>query len=407
MSLEPGVMPDWEMSGTTVHAVEAELARLWTAATSTTRPAAGQPSGGNGAGVVVTEKGVAHARTSVLNLIVTVRDPEASNRILEMLLSLDARHPSRAIVLQADPDAQGAALDARIGTHCRISETGDNRICFEQLALTVRGEAARHLDGIVAPLVIHDLPTDVWWPGDPPFEDPIFDQLVELADRLVVNSATFSDLHAGLRRLGVIRRRSGVGDLAWERLVPWQELTAQFFDAPRFRRYLPNLSRLRIQYAVPTTTEPAPTGMSSLAAQALLYAGWIATRLAWRRPAWREPTTGGRMRLRLEGRYEMVDLLVKPIPTDDLPPGELTSVRLRAFGEAGSAEFIVDRPANEAAIVTNADGMTALLRRMPLQAESEAEVLRRQLILDRRDPLYEDALRAAAILLSEAREAAA
>ena len=399
--LQPGPTPYWEMRNTSLQAVEAELARLWTQATSARSPGTdGEVVGEKG--VFVTEKGVSHARTSVLNLIVTVRDQPTADRTLETLLSLGPRHPSRAIVLNADPDARGDILDAQIGTHCRDADAGAGQVCFEQLALTVRGEAARHLDGFVAPLVIHDLPTDVWWPGDPPFEDPVFDQLAELADRLIVNSATFSDLHRGLRRLAVIRRRAGVGDLAWERLAPWQELTAQFFDAPRFRRYLPNLSRLRIQFAVPPVPDHA-----SPAAPALLYAGWIATRLAWRRPAWREPSVPGGMNIRLEGRYEMVDLICEPIATDALPAGELLSVRLRSFGEAGSAEFIVDRPSTEATIVTNADGMTALLRRMPLEAESEADVLRRQLLLDQRDPLYEDALRAASILLSASREAAA
>jgi len=396
VTLEPGATPYLEMHGTTVRAVEAELARLWTAAT--TRQDKGD-------GTLVTEKGVPHARTSVLNLIVTVRDEAASNRILETLLSLGARHPSRAIVLQADPSAQGDALDARIQTHCHNGENDVGRICYEQLALTVRGEAARHLDGIVAPLVIHDLPTDVWWPGDPPFDDAVFNQLLEMGDRLVVNSADFSDLLGGLKRLGVIRRRSGVGDLAWERLSPWLELTAQFFDAPRFRRYLPNLSRLRIKYAVADGDKD--DAIPSPEAAALLYAGWIATRLAWRRARSRESVPNGGMGMILEGRYEMVDIGIEPVATNDVAPGELLSVRLRAFGEAGSAEFIVDRPATEATIVTNADGMTALLRRIPLRTESEAEVLRRQLVLDQRDLLYEDALRAAAILLAASRESAA
>ncbi|MGH2488782.1 MAG: glucose-6-phosphate dehydrogenase assembly protein OpcA [Candidatus Limnocylindria bacterium] len=395
VKFEPDATPYWEMRGCSVRMVEAELARLWTAAT--TREDRGD-------GTVVTEKGVPHARTSVLNLIVTVRDEAASNRILETLLSLGARHPSRAIVLQADEHAEGDALDARIRTHCRDGDDHPGRICFEQLALTVRGEAARHLDGVVAPLVIHDLPTDVWWPGDPPFHDPVFNQLVEMGDRLVVNSTHFSDLSAGLKHLAAIRRRAGVGDVAWERLSPWQELTAQFFDAPRFRRYLPNLSRLRIKYAVPEAEDdhhPSPE------AAALLYAGWIATRLAWRRARPKEPPAPGGMGMILEGRYEMVDIGIEPVATRDNPPGELLSVRLRAFGEAGSAEFIVDRPASEATVVTNADGMTALLRRIPLSAESEAEVLRRQLVLDQRDLLYEDALRAAGILLAAARESGA
>jgi len=395
VSLGPKATPYLEMRGTTVRAVEAELGRLWTAATTRVD---------RGDGTVVTEKGVPHARTSVLNLIVTVPNEAASDHILETLLSLDVRHPSRAIILQADPSAPGDALDARIRTHCHDGENGAGRVCFEQLALTVRGEAARHLNGIVAPLVIHDLPTDVWWPGDPPFNDPVFTQLVEMGDRLVVNSADFGDLLGGLKRLGVIRRRSGVGDIAWERLAPWQELTAQFFDAPRFRRYLPNLSRLRIKYAAGNTTQG---GTRSPEAAALLYAGWIATRLAWRRARSRGGVANGGMGMILEGRYEMVDIGIEPVTTDDAPPGELLSVRLRAFGEAGSAEFIIDRPATEATIVTNADGMTALLRRIPLEPESEAEVLRRQLVLDQRDPLYEDALRAAAILLAAAQEAAA
>jgi glucose-6-phosphate dehydrogenase assembly protein OpcA len=407
MSLEPGATPYWEMRGTTVHAVEAELGRLWHQATA-------DPTGD---GLVVTEKGATSARTSVMNLIVKVSDQAASDHIMATLLSLGTRHPSRAIVLQADPDADGDAIDARIGTHCRDGDNGAGRVCFEQLSRTVRGAAARHLDGIVAPLVIHDLPIDIWWPGDPPFDDPVFTQLLELGDRLVINASDFGDLAGGLKQLAVIRRRSGVGDITWERLSPWLELTAQFFDAPRFRRYLPNLSRLSLRYAVPDpesgpvenrdpgTGEVIP-GARAPAAAALLYAGWIATRLAWRRAQRREPSNPNAVRLVLEGRYEMVDLALEPVPTAAVPPGELLSVRLRAFGEAGSAEFIIDRPAAEATAVTNADGMTAYLRRIPLTPESEAEVLRRQLVLDERDLVYEDALRAAAILLATASEAA-
>ena len=398
MTVESVLGPYWEMPGTTVRAVEAELARLWHEATSE--------------GDRVTEKGVSDARTSVMNLIITAPDLQAGDRILETLLVLGTRHPSRAIILHADPNADGDPLDARIGTHCHDGENGNGRVCFEQLALTVRGEAARHLDGIVAPLLIHDLPIDVWWPGDPPFDDPVFNQLVELGDRLVVNASDFGNLPAGLKRLAAIRRRSGVGDVTWERLAPWHELTAQFFDAPRFRRYLPNLSRLAIRYATPEVGHQAESqvpehilGTRSPAAAALLYAGWIATRLAWRRAQWREPPVEGGLHLVLEGRYEMVDLVLEPVPTAAVPPGELTSVRLRAFGEAGSAEFIIDRPESEAAVVANADGMTAYIRRFPLLPESEAEVIRRQLILDQRDLTYEDALRAAAILASTTAEA--
>jgi glucose-6-phosphate dehydrogenase assembly protein OpcA len=242
----------------------------------------------------------------------------------------------------------------------------------------------------------------------------VFDQLVELGDRLIVDSADFADLLGGLRRLANLRRRSGVGDLSWERLTWWQELTAQFFDSPRFRRYLPNLSRLRIQYAVAPSAsarhdedEEIAPGTAAPMAEAVLYAGWIATRLGWRRYRTLEPMSDAGFRLRLEGKHEMVDLLLEPVVTDTARPGDLVSVRLRSLGETGAAEFIIDRDGDDAMVATNADGMTALLRRLSMETPKESELLSSQLTIDRADRVYEDAMRAAAILLASAREVAA
>jgi glucose-6-phosphate dehydrogenase assembly protein OpcA len=392
--------PVWEQRGTSVRAIEAQLSELWA-----------PPDDDNGT-QVVTEKGLPHARASVLNLIVTVVDAEAADRVVRTMMDLGIRHPSRAIVLVADPDADGEPIDARISTHCHPTGGDIERICYEEVVLTVRGDAARHLSGIVAPLLIHDLPTHVWWPGDPPFGHPVFDQLVGMADRLIVDSSDFGNLLIGYRRLANLRRRSGVGDLLWDRLGWWQELTAEFFDVPRFRRYLPNLNRLQVRYAVRATTgsgadrtKPDPAvwpGVISPISQALLYAGWLASRLGWKRDRAMEPLRDGALRLRLEGRYEMIDLQLEPVPTDAYSPGELLSVHLRALGETGAAEFIIDREGDEATVVTNADGMTAQLRRVPMDEPSEADLLSADLITDRNEPVYEAALRAAAVFLATA-----
>jgi glucose-6-phosphate dehydrogenase assembly protein OpcA len=235
-----------------------------------------------------------------------------------------------------------------------------------------------------------------------------------MGDRLIVDSADFGDLLGGLRRLAALAPHSGVGDLTWGRLGWWQELTAQFFDAPRFRRYLPNLSRLRIRYAVAPPgsdrhdedDEVAP-GVAAPMAQSLLYAGWIATRHGWRRHDTVRPLARGELALRLEGRHEMVDLAIEPVETDAARPGDLLSVRLRSLGETGAAEFIIDRDDDDAMVATNADGMTALLRRVTMPDPREAELLSAQLAVDGADAVYEDALRAAATLLASAGEAAA
>jgi glucose-6-phosphate dehydrogenase assembly protein OpcA len=397
------VTSPWVEPDTTVRAVEAHLAHLWSS-----RPEIDAST--------VTEKGMSHARASVLNLIVMVPDEEAATRVVATMVGLGVRHPSRAIVLAADAKAGGPTLSASITAHCNPAPDGSEPICFEVVVLTVRGEAAEHLAGVVAPLLIHDLPTHVWWPGDPPFADPIFDQLVEMGDRVIFDSAEFDDLLHGLRRLTTLRRRSGLGDLAWRRLAWWQELTAEFFDAPRFRRYLPNLNRLVIRYTVPLSgaghRRPRVKGAATLHAGVrspltgpLLYAGWIASRIDWKRYSTTEPLQDGRLRLKLEGRHEMVDLQIAPAETDELPPGELFSVRLRAFGETGAAEFIIERAHDDAAVVaSNCDGMTALLRHMPMELPTESELLAADLVSDRHDPVYEGAVRAAAVFLASARQ---
>ena len=392
--------PVWEARDTTIDAIGTRLAELWNIGTE-----------GSAETPWVTEKGLPHARASVLNLIVVVVDEAAAQRVVHTMLTLGIRHPSRAIVLVTDHHADHAALDARISTHCHPSADGDERVCYEEVVLSVHGEAAEHLDGIVAPLLIHDLPIHVWWPGNPPFGDPVFHQLVEMGDRLIVDSSDFDDLLVGMRRLAATRRRSGVGDLAWRRLAWWQELTAQFFDTPRFRRYLPNLSRLHVRYAVAPAGgrrrrrdgQDAAPGVRSPLAGPLLYAGWIASRLGWRRHRTVDPLHDGRLRLRLEGRYEMVDLIIEPVAVSDLAPGELVSVRLGSLGETGAAEFIVDREGDLATVATNADGMTALLRRVTMEPISEAEVLSADLVVDRNEPVFEAALRAAAVFLDAAR----
>ncbi len=392
--------PVWEERGTSVPAIETQLAQLWTLPPSETRR---QP----------THPGLPQARTSVLNLIVTVADAEAADRVVHTMTDLGIRHPSRAIVLVAHPQASGDGLDARITTHCHLSAGGGERVCYDEIVLTVHGEAAGHLSGIVAPLLLHDLPTHVWWPGDPPFGDPVFEQLVEMADRLIVDSSDFGDLLFGYRRLANLRRRSGVGDLAWDRLGWWQELTAEFFDAPRFRRYLSNLNRLMLRYAVPSRNHdgrPNPSaqadvapGVSAPLSQALLYAGWIASRLGWKRDRVQETLLDGRLRLRLEGRYEMIDLLLEPFETDAQVPGELLNMHLRALGETGAAEFIIDRSGDdEATVASNADGMTALLRRVPMDQPRESDLLSADLITQPHDPVYEASLRAAAVFLAAA-----
>jgi glucose-6-phosphate dehydrogenase assembly protein OpcA len=140
-------------------------------------------------------------------------------------------------------------------------------------------------------------------------------------------------------------------------------------------------------------------------AQPVLLAGWLASRLNWRRYRTLQPLTVGAFRLRLEGAHEMVELRIEPEPAEGVAPGDLTSVHIRSYGETGAAEFIIDRVRDEATVATNADGMTALLRRVSMEPTPEPELLSQQLASELKDTVYEASLRAAVVFLASARSA--
>ena len=103
-----------------------------------------------------------------MNLVVVARRPELAERCAATIQMLTGRHPSRTIVIQsADPDGP-SWLDARVEAHCILPREDAPETCAETIHLTAGGEAGRHLAAIATPLIIHDLPVTVWWPGEPP-----------------------------------------------------------------------------------------------------------------------------------------------------------------------------------------------------------------------------------------------
>ena len=118
--------------------------------------------------------------------------------------------------------------------------------------MTAGGDTGRHLQAIVAPLLVHDLPVTVWWPGDPPFG-------TDAGER-----ARGDGRPAGRRRLPLERRRPGparialaalarpalpISDFALMRQARWREAVASIFDRPELQPYLRSLRRIAVTYA--------------------------------------------------------------------------------------------------------------------------------------------------------------
>ena len=118
--------------------------------------------------------------------------------------------------------------------------------------VTCGGESGRHLAAIATPLIIHDLPVTVWWPGEPPLDASPAHDLLDVADRLVVDGSTWSG--DGLDRLGELATlldttRLAISDFALVRQSRWREAIASVFDDPDFLPYLRSLRRIAVTYA--------------------------------------------------------------------------------------------------------------------------------------------------------------
>lgn len=173
------------------------------------------------------------------------------------LAGLAERHPSRTILLVPDPEAKRDAIDAEVSLTCfPLGET--RHVCTEVIELRLRGRRAEAPASIAAPLLLSDLPVFLRWRGRPAFGGPELEQLVELVDRLVVDSAEWPDVPAVFAELATVFDRTAVSDLAWARTREWRYALAQLWPG------IADAKSLRIA---------AP------AADAALLHGWLRSRL--------------------------------------------------------------------------------------------------------------------------------
>jgi Glucose-6-phosphate dehydrogenase subunit len=179
---------------------------------------------------------------------------------LETLAGLAERHPSRAILLFPEPDAPDG-LDARATVIAHALPDQHQHVAAEVIELTLRGTRARVPASIVVALLIPDLPVFVRWRGQPPFGAAELEQLVDLADRLVVDSREWPDVPRAYADLATLFERIASSDIAWRRTLPWQR---------RLARHWPAIAEIR------------ELGVTSPPAEALLLAGWLRSRLGKR-----------------------------------------------------------------------------------------------------------------------------
>lgn len=318
------------------------------------------------------QEGHAGTRNSVANLVVYASTADDAEAATTTLAALAGRHPARTLLIAADSDAGGRAIRATVSAACTVQH--GQRICYEEIRLHSQGDSGAQLRSIVDPLLISDLPTYLWWTGDPPFRDDAFRALAGLSDRVLFDSARFRYPDVTLARLSRFldsdERGGAVGDLNWNRLASLRELVAQLFDPAQTAALLPNIRRVRIERAASSDGLPGT-------AQSLLLAGWLAARLDWEPGPPGERTFGGASRVKLRHRGRDVVLELRSAPYPAARPGDVQSLQLQADTEGGMATLTIARSADQqhASTRVQLEGAEPVERSVRYLSPEDAELL--------------------------------
>ncbi len=304
----------------------------------------------------------AEARASVLNLIVVAGSERQLTEISHILDRLSVTNPSRTLILLAQHDRTAAKLEAEVSAQTR-TESG-HRVTTERVLLHAHGKVATHLASLVTPLLIPDLPVMLWWPGRPAFDNPLFDDLCQLADRLIVDTDEGFEPPDLKRLLEVAHREqasASIGDFNWARLIPWRHLAAQFFDMPGMLDRLAQIQGLAVYH-----------GRDGSTTQARLLAGWMQGRMA---------TVG-------------IDVPVE-LRLDDAHEHGVYRFLIYSRGEDGPARFSIShQPGGRLSTEIRLGDQDFVDRTVRLARRSAEELLALELTLPGHDVLFEEALAA-------------
>jgi glucose-6-phosphate dehydrogenase assembly protein OpcA len=159
-------------------------------------------------------------RTSTMTHLVWA-PPAWFARAKRVLDGLAERHPARTIFLVPLPGRKSSIeADATVRA---FGSNGGRAMISEVIEIRLHGRASRHPASLVLPLLISDLPVFCRWRGAPDWGGTALEELVEVADRLVVDSSEWrGPLPPAYRELARRFDRVAASDIAWRRTFPWR-----------------------------------------------------------------------------------------------------------------------------------------------------------------------------------------
>lgn len=309
--------------------------------------------------------------------------------------ALAAQNPCRVITLCPTFDDDDTGVTAQVSAYCPIQKNSNSRlVCCEYITLRGTKQALDRVDSLVKSLVIADLPKFVWWKATPNPEQLLFQSMAEVSNCIILDSSYYGDPESELLKIQqLVASGTKVADLNWYRLAPWQELSAASFDPPERRMALLEMDQIGIDYE------------KGNAAQALLYLGWLASRLDWQPQDYK--LEGGDYDLRritLAGRPgRSIDVELAAIPVADVGEvlGDLTGLRMSSTNlEANCCTILCSETAGCMRMESGGGAQACYIQEVTAISDQRSDLLlEQQLQRWGEDVLFEESLAVTAHIL--------
>lgn len=318
-----------------------------------------------------------------------------SNQNPKIADAIALRNPCRIVAL-CPMAGEDEGVKVQVSAYCPLQKQASNTlICCEYITLKGTATALERVGGLVSALLIGDLPKFLWWKATPDPSNELFKRLASVCNSVIFDSSNFTETEANLVNLQeLLKAGTPLADLNWRRLSAWQELTAEAFDAPERRLALREVDRVTVDYE------------KGNPAQALMYLGWLASRLNWH-PTELKEEAGDYDFKRIHfvaDDQRLVEAELAGVPITDVGqiPGDLIALRLTSTNvEADCCTVLCSETSGCMRMESGGGAQSCRFQQVSSLADQKAEILLSdQLQRWGSDPLYEESLAIAAEILA-------
>ncbi|MBC7928443.1 MAG: glucose-6-phosphate dehydrogenase assembly protein OpcA [Bryobacteraceae bacterium] len=186
-------------------------------------------------------------RACAMTLVVVADEAQDANVIGETVAGLMHENPGRVIVVRVRQCAE-QVLEARVFAQCWMPFGGRQQICCEQVEIIASPSSLLDVATVVRALIVPDLPSILFCPGESLWALPDFKSLLPLTDKLIVDSCRMSEPAGVLDFLSGLPGSKRRADLMWSRLTPWRQAIARIFEDSVLCRRVYDLTEVRLMY---------------------------------------------------------------------------------------------------------------------------------------------------------------